>query len=97
MSGETTPAIERAEAAIYKAVWGGPRDEDRAPDGEEYQDARTVLAAALDRDEIARAIYDQSVLSGEVAADCFGIDWDTTDAFYSEADAVITSLLGPTP
>ena len=45
--GEVTSAVMRAEAAIYESVWGCPRDEDRTPDAEEYQDARTVLDAAL--------------------------------------------------
>lgn len=52
VQGEVTAAVVRAEAAIYGAVWGGPRDDDRAPDAEEYQDARTVLAAALDVEEV---------------------------------------------
>jgi hypothetical protein len=54
--GEVTAAVERAEAAIYEAIWGGPRDDDRTPDAEEYQDARTALDAALDVEEMAWVI-----------------------------------------
>lgn len=54
---EPTPAVERTEAAIYEIVWGGPRDEDRAPDQDELSDARKVLAAALDVEEMAREAF----------------------------------------
>lgn len=56
-----TPAVERAESAIYSTIWGGPRDDDRFPDEEEYEGARTVLTAALtdpdDPDSLARTLF----------------------------------------
>lgn len=42
-------------------IWGGPRDDDRSPDEEEYEGARVVLTAALtdpdDPDSLARALW----------------------------------------
>lgn len=93
MSAEVTPAVERAESAIYSTIWGGPRDDDRLPDEEEYEGARTVLAAALNVAEMAVALF---------AYEYPGRFWGDAPSwmkvvYVERAQAVRAHLLGTTP
>lgn len=99
---ELTPAVERTEAAIYEIVWGGPRDEDRAPDEDELSDARKVLAAALDVEDMARALYASDVEAnrygflgpGQTAPEYDDLIPADKEGYEAQARFLIIHLLG---
>jgi O-methyltransferase involved in polyketide biosynthesis len=77
VSAQVTPALERAAVAVARAISG------YAPDAI----ARDALAAALDVEEIARAIYGSDA------------GWDLLDAeergwYLDDAYAVRAAILG---
>lgn len=112
MSAKTTPAIERADAAVREA-WSG-RDHATELRGIVYAppvrpggatDALirlaipTALAAALDRQEIARSLYEHHAADIEWRDQVTLCDWadveqTTGEAYLEQADGVIATVLG---
>lgn len=99
MSAETTPAIQRAAEALEDASW---RLIERDM-GTIYRNdiARETVSAALNRQEIAQALYEQHRTDVEWQVGATPSVWDdaeqsTRDAFLEQADVVITAILGAT-
>lgn len=78
--------IERAAEAV-KGLW--LREE---VDFEKV--ARVVLAAALDRDEIALAIYEDDLTHGHASVSWGDLHAETRAWYLRNADAVIADLTG---
>lgn len=93
---EVTPAVERAERALVEA-WHGTIG--RAFHPTRVKEARAGLAAALDRQEIAKALYEHHAADVEWRDQVTLCDWadveqTTGEAYLEQADGVIATVLG---
>lgn len=84
VQGEVTAAVRRAQALLFGHSAGAVRD---------------VLAAALDRQEIAQALYEQHRADvewrdGVTLSAWAGVEQSTGEWYLEQADSVIAALLG---